>query len=295
MGKDTKIEWCDHTINLWWGCTKVHTGCDNCYAENTAHRWGNDVWGNDKPRKEIKKAFPMLAKLNKEAKEQGVKQTVFIGSMMDIFEKPMPLIGSNGDKITELGSGGYRELKTANLRDRLFDKINNQEFENLIFLFLTKRPPNIAKFIPEKWKENPPKNVWFGTSISNQKTADDLVFSLMKNAPAKAKRFLSIEPQIDSISLTNIKLPNEHILNALTGNISFPYGQCKEYESQKINWIIQGGESGNKKRPFKTEWAYLLKTQCARAGIPYFFKQIDKIKKIPPDLNIQERPKDFPF
>ena len=58
MGKDTKIEWCDHTINLWWGCTKVHTGCDNCYAENTARRWGNDVWGTDKPRKEIKKAFP---------------------------------------------------------------------------------------------------------------------------------------------------------------------------------------------------------------------------------------------
>lgn len=33
MSFDSKIEWTHHTGNLWWGCTNVHSGCDNCYAE----------------------------------------------------------------------------------------------------------------------------------------------------------------------------------------------------------------------------------------------------------------------
>jgi protein gp37 len=38
MGVDTKIEWCHHTANSWWGCTKVSDGCKNCYAELWAKR-----------------------------------------------------------------------------------------------------------------------------------------------------------------------------------------------------------------------------------------------------------------
>ncbi|MCH8325939.1 MAG: DUF5131 family protein [Bacteroidetes bacterium] len=43
--ENTKISWCDHTVNLWWGCAKVHTGCKNCYAKTLSNRWGNDIWG----------------------------------------------------------------------------------------------------------------------------------------------------------------------------------------------------------------------------------------------------------
>jgi protein gp37 len=39
MAQDSKIEWTHHTANLWSGCTKVHEGCDNCYAETLSHRW----------------------------------------------------------------------------------------------------------------------------------------------------------------------------------------------------------------------------------------------------------------
>lgn len=54
MAKNTNIEWTDHTANLWHGCTKVHEGCNNCYAEALSKRYGHDIWGNDKPRKQIK-------------------------------------------------------------------------------------------------------------------------------------------------------------------------------------------------------------------------------------------------
>ena len=35
MGKDSNIEWTHHTANTFWGCTKVHEGCDNCLHPDT--------------------------------------------------------------------------------------------------------------------------------------------------------------------------------------------------------------------------------------------------------------------
>lgn len=179
MAQDSKIEWCHHTANLWHGCTKVHEGCDNCYAQVLSHRWGNDVWGNDKPRKEIKSVFYDLDKYQKLAAEAGEMHRVFVGSMMDIFEKPMPLIDSKGNK---------RKYQTDQLRWLLFANIDFGKYPNLMFLLLTKRPSNINKYIPENWKINPPANVMFGTSPVNQETSYTLVNQLLK---VKGKRFLS--------------------------------------------------------------------------------------------------------
>lgn len=56
MAHNSKIEWTDHTANLWWGCTKVHEGCDNCYAEALDNRYNHEKphWGNEVPRKYVK-------------------------------------------------------------------------------------------------------------------------------------------------------------------------------------------------------------------------------------------------
>lgn len=92
MSQNTKIEWCDHTVNLWWGCAKVHTGCKNCYAEHLSDtRYKNDLWGEQKNRKRIKSSFPTLDKIQSIGQKTGVKQKVFIGSMMDVFEMPKDL------------------------------------------------------------------------------------------------------------------------------------------------------------------------------------------------------------
>lgn len=255
MAQNSKIEWTHHTANLWWGCTKVHAGCDNCYAEALSNRWGNDVWGNDKPRKEIKSVWNDLAKYQKLAAQAGEMHRVFVGSMMDIFEKPMPLVDSAGKE-------SYNE-NTGLVRDKFFYQIVPNS-PNLMFLLLTKRPSNINKYIPESWKINPPENVMFGTSPVDQKTFDKLAMELHL---VNGKRFLSIEPQLSEI------------------RISLPY---------KIDWIIQGGESGPGKRPFNLDWAYSMKQQCKICHIPYFFKQIDKvidkIQGIPKDLMIREFP-----
>lgn len=259
MAQDSKIEWTHHTVNLWWGCTKVHEGCDNCYAEALSHRFGDDVWGNDKSRKEIKSAFKDLDKYQKLAKSKNEVHRVFIGSMMDIFEKPMPLMD---------GKGNARSYDTGKIRELLFMNIDFGKYPNLLFLFLTKRPSNINKYIPEFWKENPPSNVMFGTSPVSQETANKLIVQLLQ---VNGCRFLSVEPQLEEIDLR--KVP--------TGIIPI----------NSIHWIIQGGESGHHKRLFNLDWAYKLKEQCREAKIPYFFKQIDKIQPIPEDLLYREFPK----
>lgn len=254
MAENSKIEWTHHTANLWWGCTKVHEGCDNCYAETLANRFGDDVWGNDKPRREIKSVWKELDKYQKLAKEAGEIHRVFVGSMMDIFEKPMPLINSKGESLNH---------NTGNLRFQLFYRIDRGDFPNLMFLFLTKRPSNINKYIFESWKTNPPSNVMFGTSPVNQQTADKLIPQLLE---VKGKRFLSVEPQLDSINIQGFLF------------------------HKGIDWVIQGGESGHNKRPFDISWAYYLKEQCEKTSTPYFFKQIDKVQPIPDDLKIKMFP-----
>jgi protein gp37 len=251
MGKDSKIEWCHHTANLWIGCTEVHAGCDNCYARVLSNRWGNKVWGNDAPRKEVQSTFNNLDKFQKLAQEAGEVHRVFVGSMMDIFEKPMPVINSKGLMM---------DYTTEALRAMFFQRIHMGRYPNLIMLLLTKRPSNIPKYIPAIWKTNPPDNVMFGYSPVDPPTFK-LVDQLRK---VKGKLFLSVEPQ-----LADIQNPD------LSG----------------ISWLIQGGESGHHKRPFKLAWARSMRDHCAEYGVPYFFKQIDKIQPIPEDLQIRQFPK----
>src|ERR671931_760638 len=52
MGAVTKIEWCDHTFNPWWGCTQVSPLCDRCYAMMLDIRWHRrEHWGVRAPRR----------------------------------------------------------------------------------------------------------------------------------------------------------------------------------------------------------------------------------------------------
>lgn len=208
---------------------------------------------------------------------------VFVGSMMDIFEKPMPLLGSDGKTMLD-------DLDTGFLRREFFVEIDKGKYPNLMFLLLTKRPSNINKYIPESWKENPPENVMFGTSPVNMETMKTLVPQLLK---VKGKRFLSIEPQLGEISLRWAlwhDYKNKFKIEQRDGKTVRVRSQYDGVDG--IDWIIQGGESGHHKRPFNLDWAYLLRDQCKEAGIPYFFKQIDKIKAVPDDLMIREFPRE---
>lgn len=257
MAANSKIEWTDHTANLWWGCTNVHEGCDNCYAERWAHRYSVG-WGNDTPRKMLRKSLTQFLSLQAKAEAAGEIHRVFVGSMMDIFERDMPMVNHEGNPAIDSSDGS--PIRTMALRDQFFNEVVPSS-PNLLFLLLTKRPSNINKMIPISWVINPPKNVMFGASVVNPKTAMDVHRHLSR---VNGRRFYSVEPQLSFINFQN------HL--------------------DGIDWVIQGGESGPNKRPFNPDWARHTRDVCHKQGIPYFFKQIDKIQPIPDDLMVRQFP-----
>jgi protein gp37 len=270
MAQNSKIEWTNHTANLWWGCSKIHAGCDNCYAEYLSEtRYKKGVWGNDKPRQAVKSVWKDLLIYQRDAAAKNEIHRVFVGSMMDIFEKPMPLLPHNFNGIV------YEN--TGQIRDSFFREIIPYT-PNLMFLLLTKRPSNINKYIPEEWLDNPPKNVMFGTSVSDQETADTLIPQLLN---VKGKRFLSIEPMLAPV----------HICNSVRLWQFKTFGSFHStFFGDKIHWAIVGGESGHNKRPFLADWARTIRDECKTAEVPFFMKQMDKIQPIPDDLMIRQFP-----
>lgn len=262
MGEVTKIAWTDHTFNSWEGCARVSPGCEHCYAEARNAHWhprlkgvpgsGAENWGVHAPRlARSEKAWGEPIKWNVAAAKDGVKRRVFCASLADVFE--------------ELPEMHPQRIWLQEQRNRLWKLIDATP--NLIWLLLTKRPENVTTMVPSTWLtvccepvchhiNNPdcgrtwPSNVWIGTTVEDQKRADERL-SILASIPAPV-RFVSMEPQLEWVSL----------------------GQWLP----KLQWVIQGGESDqfgrrSHARPFDMAWADSLHAQCERYGVPYFFKQ----------------------
>jgi protein gp37 len=226
--KNSRIEWTTHTFNPWWGCTKVSDGCDNCYAANMAHRWGHDVWGHDAPRRAMSDAhWEQPLDWNMEAKAAGVRSRVFCASMADVFESRSDLVAH---------------------RQRLLNLI--ADTPNLDWLLLTKRPHSIKKLAPHGYRY--PSNVWLGTTVENQESADKRVKYLLEFTKP-AVRFLSCEPLLGPVDIRRYLEPGAN--------------------GVRIDWVIVGGESEHGARPMNPEWAESLRDQCQEAGVPFLFKQ----------------------
>lgn len=143
--------------------------------------------------------------------------------------------------------------------------------------------------------ESHPANVWIGTTVENQARANDRIPKMLE-IPA-AVRFLSVEPMLEAVDLTSA---TQKVADGFFGNWIQWYhrGLCHERENidyPKIDWVICGGESGSKCRPFDPEWARDLRDQCQSAGVSFFMKQIGGKRKpfpeIPEDLMVRQFPK----
>lgn len=261
MAENSKIEWTHHTANLWWGCQKVHAGCDNCYAETLDNRYNHDAphWGPHAPRKMVNSVWKDLAKFQRDAAAENTVKRVFVGSMMDIFEKPMPLVDNKNQPIS---------LTTGDLRNRFFEDVVPNS-PNLQFLLLSKRPGNILKYIPPTWTVLPPTNVIYGYSVVDQATTDGIDDLLA----VPGRHFLSMEPLLDRVDLSKWLWTGKWMPTYQNPDNS----GCEEPVEPLglIDWVIVGGESGDPKkiRPMNNEWAEEIKDQCERAQIPFFYKQ----------------------
>lgn len=250
MGDITGIEWTDHTWNPWWGCVRVSPACEHCYAETFAARFGVE-WGVKADRKiASEKVWNDPLRWNRAAEKAKVQRRVFCASMADVFED-------------------RRDLDQH--RARLFGIIARTP--HLTWQLLTKRIDRVLDLVPESWRKRFPPNVQIGTTVEDQRRANERIPHL-RRIPA-AVRFLSCEPLLERVDLGKWVFDRDAaIRKVMYGPAALNAEQADDYIAEVgIHWVIAGGESGPGARPMHPGWARDIRNQCAEAGVPFFFKQ----------------------
>lgn len=224
MAENSGIEWTHHTFNPWIGCTKVSAACDHCYAEAWDARGLQKLptrWGPHAARTRTKN-WNGPFKWNADAERLCLRYRVFCASLADVFDN-------------------HRSIQPE-WRADLWALIRRTP--HLDWLLLTKRPQNIARFLPQDWGQGYP-NVWLGVSTENRE-------EMLRRGAALAEvpavvRFWSAEPLIEDIGL-------------------IPMGIMPD-------WIIAGGENAKGFRPASDDWFRGLRDQCKARNVPFLFKQ----------------------
>lgn len=278
--ENSHIAWTNHTFNPWIGCTKVSSGCTNCYAEDRDKRFADGVhWGKDAPRQRTSAGnWHEPVKWNKAAQTAEAANTdrfeaecaAYDGACYKALPRPRVFCASLSDWLDD-------EVPIEWLADLL---ALIHATPNLDWLMLTKRPENFRDRIAgainhlstgpatteafalitwlQGWQSGNrvPANVWLGTSVENQRAAD-LRIPILLETPAKI-RFLSCEPLLEPVNLN---------AGFKEGPQAFPLGRG-------IHWVIVGGESGKHARPFDLRWGEKIIDQCRAHGTPVFMKQL---------------------
>ncbi|KKM63388.1 hypothetical protein LCGC14_1511920 [marine sediment metagenome] len=246
----TNIAWTDEVWNPTTGCAKVSSGCKNCYAEGVANRF----WARQYPEVDGRPRRFTDVQCHPDRLERPLHWTkprrVFVNSMSDLFHEDVP------DEFI----------------DRVFDVIALAEKHT--FQVLTKRPERMRDYVKRRIEERPfymvpwpLPNVWLGVSVEDQETADARIPELL--ATPAAVRWVSLEPQLGPVDLTYV----DHI-NALYPDWVGGKGGGTGAPHPLLDWVVQGGESGAKARPFDVQWARDMRDQCEHEMVPYFLKQL---------------------
>jgi len=244
MGANTKIPWCHHTFNPWWGCTDVSSGCRACYARALAKRCGfPDLWGKDVGRRFFGEAhWRELINWNAAAGMAGERRRVFCGSMCDVMED-RPDVESP--------------------RQALWCFVD--QTPNLDWLLLTKRPENFPRFLPDLWRDHPRPNVWLLATVENYNYIRRRIADLLR-VPAVVHG-ISMEPLLGPVDIGDYL--GHHL--GCDGD-EYPCAMCGS--QGRLGWVAIGGESGHGARPFDIGWARGLIAQCRLASVACFLKQL---------------------
>lgn len=270
----SKIEWTEQTWNPIVGCSLASPGCTNCYAmkmagrlEAMAHKGNARLKHYKGTTQKTKSGFAWTGKIgfNEDALLKPLKRKkptiYFVNSMSDLFHPDvsdeirdqifaiMALCPQHTFQILTKRPDIMREYITSINTQNIISIAGEFDLEGCFRLDIDYKIGKIQIF--------PLPNVWLGTSVENQKYAEQRIPDLL--ATPAAVRFLSCEP--------------------LIGPIDFAY--CKDglpdnmWESplEDIDWVIVGGESGKGARAMHRDWARTIRDQCAAIGTDFYFKQ----------------------
>ena len=164
MSDNSAIEWTDATWNPTTGCTKVSTGCDRCYAERIALRFG--------------RSFDLA--LHPDRLEQPLRwlrpRRVFVNSVSDLFHRDVPW-GFVDQVFGVMEAAGQHTYQV-----------------------LTKRSSAMRDYLRQRYAGREcPAHIWCGVSVEDRKAL--VRVKHLQESPASA-RFLSCEPLIGGLDLS---------------------------------------------------------------------------------------------
>jgi protein gp37 len=170
MSSSTSIEWTDATWNPVTGCTKISSGCKNCYAERLSLRlqaMGNPSYSN---------GFDVT--LHEDLLELPLKwkkpQNIFVNSMSDLFHEKIPV----------------------EFIKRVFEVMRRADWHR--YQILTKRSERMLELSPQlRWAPH----IWMGVTVEKQ--AYDFRIEHLRRTGAAVK-FLSLEPLLSPIFYINL-------------------------------------------------------------------------------------------
>lgn len=282
MGDSTKIQWTESTWNPVRGCTVVSPGCEHCYAMGVAARFS----GKGQPYEGLAKFSPArrlpqwtgAVHLVPEHLADPLRWTrprrVFVNSMSDLFHERL----TNEEIAAVFGvmAAAPRHTfqiltKRAKRMREWFEWVDTKatlgfEPHEDVVLRCTDRATSHALPIRDghRMKRWPLPNVWLGVSAEDQQRAAERIPELLRT-PA-AVRFVSYEPALGPIDfapwLTSLRRRGLGVVEA-----GHPH----------LDWIIVGGESGPRARPFDVQWARSVVEQCKAAGVACFVKQMGSV------------------
>lgn len=305
MADKTGIRWTSATWNPVVGCTIESPACTNCYAMEQAHRIlrmsaAVGRASHYEGTTELAKGKPVWTGLLADAPEHIVLQPirwskprmVFVNSMSDLFHPDMPRASIDTVFAVMRLSGRH-----------VFQILTKRPAVMLAWMSDPETPARVSARareiaaavdpkgrIPKETVEDgtwPPRNVWLGCTVEDQKRADQRV-AILLSTPAVV-RFVSIEPMLSMVDLRHVAAVAEDgrtiwfdaldpsRAGLVSDGVRSEDGDLRPRTVAGVlpalDWIIVGGESGDRARPMHPDWPRRLRDDCEATGRAYFFKQ----------------------
>jgi len=316
----TKIEWTDETWNPITGCTVKSAGCRDCYAMTLAGtRLKNHPSraGLTRQNADGKHIWTGEVRFNEAWLDQPLKwqqpRMIFVCAHGDLFHESVPdewidrvfaVMALAPDHIFQILTKRPDRMREYFQRmdepHKYFDFVRDDDWDGpwVALAQILEDSGVDHRGIQCDW---PLPNVWLGTSVEDQASADERIPDLL--ATPAAMRWLSMEPLLGPVDLTKIgynrdveqakqvyALPTDNIdafvsyWNAFDGIFSAweensagelinHHGAAHINFDSGLDWVVLGGESGSTARPMHPDWARHIRDQCEAAGVPFFFKQ----------------------
>lgn len=202
MANGSRIEWTDATWNPTTGCTKISTGCKNCYAATFSKRlrtMGMEKYRNEFEFTEHSEEVDIPLRWKKPRK-------IFVNSMSDLFH----------------------EKATIEFIDQCFSTMMKADWH--IYQILTKRPTKMAEYSEifyNQFHQKIPNHIWMGVSVENK----DNAWRIDELRKVKCEvRFISFEPLVGSVGKVNLRKIDWAIVGGESGH---------EFRPVKKEWITE--------------------------------------------------------